>query len=335
MTIYGLIDPRTNRVRYIGKSADAHRRYRFHLNGAASASERHYPSRQWIGLLRRLNLKPGLLVIEECDGDGCAEERFHIALARADGLPLLNCTDGGEGTLNPTPETRERMAAAKRGRKLSPEHAAKIAAAHRGQKRSEATLAKLRACAQRQDPERLRRWQASGAAANRGRKCNPVHVAKRAAAMMGHPTPPEVREKIGAAHRGRKLSEAHKAALRVGQAKPSAKMSAVKRRKLGLGLEQGFLADCAAGATVNRLRAKYQISYNCLRRHCLRLGVSPPAGLATGERNTRSKLNPDAVREIRRLYGEGHTMTAIGKRFGVTRLPVRMIVTGRTWKHVA
>ncbi len=50
---------------------------------------------------------------------------------------------------------------------------------------------------------------------------------------------------------------------------------------------------------------------------------------------TYSKLNPDQVREIRRLLLTGLSQRKIGSMFGVSQKPVTQISLGKTWRHVA
>lgn len=55
----------------------------------------------------------------------------------------------------------------------------------------------------------------------------------------------------------------------------------------------------------------------------------------TGERNGRAKLQPDQVREIKRLLGEGQLPhSAIGALFGVSDGAVQLINVGKRWKHI-
>lgn len=54
-----------------------------------------------------------------------------------------------------------------------------------------------------------------------------------------------------------------------------------------------------------------------------------------GAENVLAKLTDDEVREIRRLYAEGgHTLSALGKMFGVAATNIHSIVRRHTWSHV-
>jgi hypothetical protein len=55
---------------------------------------------------------------------------------------------------------------------------------------------------------------------------------------------------------------------------------------------------------------------------------------AQGEASGKSKLTTVQVREIRRLHGQGETLTDIASLFNVTYQNVRSIISGRTWGHV-
>lgn len=54
-----------------------------------------------------------------------------------------------------------------------------------------------------------------------------------------------------------------------------------------------------------------------------------------GERNAKSKLDADKVREIRKLHEErGMNFTTIGKMYGVDSTTVSRICGRRSWRHV-
>ncbi len=109
--IYGLVDPRTHELRYVGKSC----------KGMIRPKERHHAHcRNWEENLLRQNLKPTIVVFHETD---CADflkeaEIFWIKYFRSIGCRLTNMTDGGEGSLGSKPslETRQKMSLARIGK---------------------------------------------------------------------------------------------------------------------------------------------------------------------------------------------------------------------------
>jgi len=111
--VYGLVDPRTNQIRYIGKvKGYLNTRLRGHLREARSKPDINHRL-QWIRGLQKQGLEPSLVCLEICrDGDELVEaEKRWIAQAREDGIPLVNMTDGGEGMENPSEETRAKLQA--------------------------------------------------------------------------------------------------------------------------------------------------------------------------------------------------------------------------------
>lgn len=60
-----------------------------------------------------------------------------------------------------------------------------------------------------------------------------------------------------------------------------------------------------------------------------------PERLARGETHKQAKLTNDAVRAIHQLRAQGLSLQAIGARFGVTRVCVRHVLSGLTWRHIA
>ncbi len=53
-----------------------------------------------------------------------------------------------------------------------------------------------------------------------------------------------------------------------------------------------------------------------------------------GEHSVIAKLTPDAVREIRRSKA-GASLAELGRRFGVSKQCIRLVLIGKTWRHVA
>lgn len=129
--IYGLIDPVTNRIRYIGKSTRPRGRLSDHCNERSPCHRTH-----WIQSLLAQGKRPLLIVLERlaADADWQAVERQWIAFGREQGWPLVNGTDGGDGVCGLSPEARERIATAWIGRRHRAESLAKIGRASRGRR---------------------------------------------------------------------------------------------------------------------------------------------------------------------------------------------------------
>lgn len=68
--IYALLDPRNDRVRYIGSSKNPMSRYESHLYNKHLAS--------WVNELRQAGLKPRMITLADVYGAGAAEELEYI-----------------------------------------------------------------------------------------------------------------------------------------------------------------------------------------------------------------------------------------------------------------
>ncbi|HSH79851.1 MAG TPA: helix-turn-helix domain-containing protein [Herpetosiphonaceae bacterium] len=171
ITIYGLVDPNTHDIRYIGKSIRPHERLHDHCNDHSDCHRTH-----WIQSLIRQGQRPELVILEELpDGaDWQATERAWIAKGKAAGWPLTNNTSGGDGVPDLPPESRARIVSAWVGRKHRPETLVKIGAASRTRRHDEA-------------------WRDTMSQKMRGREITPQHRdrLKRAVAKL---TDEEVRE---------------------------------------------------------------------------------------------------------------------------------------------
>jgi hypothetical protein len=53
-----------------------------------------------------------------------------------------------------------------------------------------------------------------------------------------------------------------------------------------------------------------------------------------GERIARAKLTPEKVKEIRRRYAAGETLSSLGREFGLSHQGIRSVVLRKTWGHV-
>lgn len=111
--IYALCEPGTRTVRYIGMSKDPARRLRQHISRSNKGLDS--PLGEWI---RSLPEKPNLVMLcETAEAFWQDDEKTYIRAARALGMPLVNSSDGGDGTVNPPPETRAKLSAAVSGPK--------------------------------------------------------------------------------------------------------------------------------------------------------------------------------------------------------------------------
>jgi hypothetical protein len=143
--IYGLVDPRTGAIRYIGKTVRGITRVRAH---GQRMHEEHTHKSAWLKQLRAAGLRYKVLVLEELPAEElCAAEVRWIALARKIGWALTNLTDGGDGAhgCRQSTETRKKRAMVLRGQKRTPEQRARYSAAFKGVKKSDAHRAAITA----------------------------------------------------------------------------------------------------------------------------------------------------------------------------------------------
>jgi hypothetical protein len=108
--IYGLVDPRTDLIRYVGVADDPENRLIRHLY--QRKADKTYKNR-WLSKLWEKGLRPTIRIIDIVDPtceDWETIERFYIAAYRAVGFSLTNASAGGSGTRGyvPTPTARQR-----------------------------------------------------------------------------------------------------------------------------------------------------------------------------------------------------------------------------------
>lgn len=145
VVIYGLYDPRTHELRYVGKTNDPSRRLTGHLTSARSAIRPNHRI-SWLRSLLAAGVVPVCGVLEICDTTTWVDrERHWIADLRRGGANLLNATDGGEGVPGrvPTEETKAKMRAQRW--RHTPETRALISKKAKARKVSDATVARLKA----------------------------------------------------------------------------------------------------------------------------------------------------------------------------------------------
>ena len=193
--IYALTEP-AGGVRYVGKSDSPLRRFVVHLRDKSSRR-----LGRWIRLLQRSEQNPRLEILEWVDCCGWQEaERKWIAYFRQCGFDLVNHTDGGEGLVNPTRETRRRMSKTQKRLMTDPAYRAKIFTAERNRKISSSLVGKQKA------PEHIAKLPQNCA----GRKLSPEHAERSREVLrrFGYHWPigvrpsMETRRKISVALRG-------------------------------------------------------------------------------------------------------------------------------------
>lgn len=112
--IYVLIDPRDNRIRYVGKANNVEVRLRNHVKEARQGKTDHKAN--WLRQVLKDGYYPILEIVEVCSiNEWQYREIFWIEEMKRRGNYLTNEKEGGFGC-NPSIETRERMSIAAKNR---------------------------------------------------------------------------------------------------------------------------------------------------------------------------------------------------------------------------
>lgn len=94
--IYTLSDPRTNLVRYVGKTTNINKRFIKHINESKKSTSSH--KKAWIRGLLNVGLKPIINIIDKVGKDEWEFwETYWISQFKTWGFNLTNTCDGGEG----------------------------------------------------------------------------------------------------------------------------------------------------------------------------------------------------------------------------------------------
>jgi hypothetical protein len=120
--IYGLLDPRTYEVRYVGQTSQGMRRPAQHWTASSLAHETNKHKRNWLRQLLRQQLTPLITILEHVNRATRldAREKYWIKKLRDAGVRLTNLTEGGcqprgykwslEGRINQSWAQRQRFA---------------------------------------------------------------------------------------------------------------------------------------------------------------------------------------------------------------------------------
>lgn len=311
--IYTLADSRVDdpieRVRYVGRTVNLGRRLKAHQQTCRDGE--HTARACWMRSVYADGGDVLMEVVETTTPAGCvAAEVAWIARLRLLGAKLMNLTDGGEGLLNPSPETRRRIGAAKRGHKfwVGKHHTeaskAKMAAYRTGRPNpsiKEVTSrpevrAKIAATlrAKTLTPEELQRKRASASAClhtqdARARMRVSVNTPEHRALLRARASTPENLERtrlMGLAQRGKQHSEAFR-------------MAAAER----------WTGRKHKESTKQKMSAWQR-----------------------GGNSHRAKLTEEQVRAIREKYATGSvSQRGLAREYGVEPRTINLIVHNKTW----
>lgn len=180
--IYGLLDPITREIRYVGKTVNLKRRIKEHLSPSETKSKSH--KNEWIKSLARNGLKPAFRILQEVSIDDWQEaEKFHIKKAKSRGHRLTNTTEGGEG-YDGSVEVSEKISNSLKGIVFSEERNRKISESLKGHPVSEETRRKIGEANKSHKGTLEGNKKISEKAKERG-KFSEEHKAKMSAAMKG------------------------------------------------------------------------------------------------------------------------------------------------------
>ena len=143
--LYALIDPRTDDLRYIGKTTSPKRRYQEHLRGRTTREKSWKAS--WIQSVLNAGALPEMVLIESGIGEAWREREAHWIEELRDCCRLVNMREGGYGPsmVAISDETRKKISRAAKNRPPMSEAARQKLSAHNlGKKMSENVRAKLR-----------------------------------------------------------------------------------------------------------------------------------------------------------------------------------------------
>jgi hypothetical protein len=186
--IYALTDPRTSKIRYIGKTDVPLKRLNEHVAEARSVrhSQDNTYKTNWVRQLLSLGLRPGIETLEEVAEENWVErEVWWIAHGREQGWPLTNLSTGGDGIGKISEEGREKIRQNNRTRSIGPGTREKCRQAALGKSPSDETRRKLSEASRGRVPsaEALRKRGASVSAAKLGK---PLSEAQRAGLRAYH-----------------------------------------------------------------------------------------------------------------------------------------------------
>lgn len=312
--IYVLCDSReldpVLRIRYVGRTVNVERRIRTHRQTCLAGE--HTARADWMRSVYDAGGDVLLEVVEVTTVAQCVSaEIAWITHYRSLGCRLMNLTDGGDGLLNPSPETRERIGAAKRGHKFwvgkthTAETRAKISAAHKGHTMHPNTRAALYA------PDVRKRQGATA----RARILTPAELERKRIVMRKIALDPVVQDK-----RLKTVSTPeYRARLSAQQSTPEA---IARTRQMGCRNRGRKMSDAFRAACVERWLG---------RTHTETTKQKMSAWQRGGDSH-RAKLTLAQVVTIRQRYHAGGvSQHQLARDYAVQPRTINLIVHNKTW----
>lgn len=254
--VYGLRAPAiSEEIRYVGITTQAfERRLSQHWHGARRGERTHKAA--WMRMVQALGHSVEMVLLDEVpEAEWQEAERRYIAKFRN----LTNSTAGGEGMLNPTPETRARMREAQLGKKAKPESVEKrrismlgnkhgLGLKHSAEHIANAVAGRIGKVGVY---ERTEEYRAKQRAAKLGKKQSDETRRKRSDALRKRfQSDPSIIERIRLTHLGAKRSDATKEKQR--QARLGKTASPEARARMSESAQRRWAAQRAANAMEER-----------------------------------------------------------------------------------
>lgn len=239
--VYALCEPGTRTVRYIGLTYDVPMRVKQHITDTI---KQHTYVGRWLSGVVKSEKAPEVIVLSEVSREeGPAEEIRFIRNARMLGMRLTNATDGGEGVINPSEETREKESRAKkRMYEERPELREKfVRLMKRCWKDPKFRAKRKKTLMANRTPE----WRRNFSAVMKAKNSQPQVRAKISAAVKARWTDPEYRARRAAAFAAPGSYEKRCAAAKARSDKPDVR-AASRRRHKKLWADPAFRAENTA-----------------------------------------------------------------------------------------
>jgi hypothetical protein len=295
--IYGLFDPISKCLHYIGYTSNQERRYEAHCQNKEGTKQKCI----WIGGLKKQRLKPVMEVIEEyaTTSELPDAEEFWYGYFKLIGAELYNDPHyigkgGGKGRKH-TEETRQKLSKAAKGRPKSEEHKRKIGEGNKGKSVSGETRKKISKIS------KIRKGKSNGPLSEETRQKIAETKKGNRNPNFGKTPSEETRRKMSIASTGRKHSDETKQKIAISNARRP--VSPETRQKLSIANTGKIVSQEARQkmSIAGRGRPKSE-------EHKKKIGKA------------RMKFSPEIEMEIYREYMAGNiTMKELATKYSATK----------------